>query len=133
MNYQNRKEFIFPEDETEMLDKKFPLWETFKQNGISWLVLYEFFIPDGYNTKKATIAIEIPISYPDTPLDMAYFYPALNRVDGLPINAVIETMTIDNLLFQRWSRHYKWRNGVDNIITHIASIEEWLTQEFKKR
>jgi hypothetical protein len=67
---------------------------------------------------------------------MAYFYPALSRLDGKPIGATQVNQKIENRVFQRWSRHRTpknpWKVGEDNLGTHICFIEDWLEQEFEK-
>ena len=74
--------------------------------------------------------------YPRAQLDMAFFYPALSRADQQPINAVIP-LIIDQKNFQQWSRHRTpqnpWREGIDNLATHVSLVPVWLEQEFEKR
>ena len=74
-----RRCFFLPADDSEYLDNAFPLWEAIDGN---WVLLPEFGICPGYTVNCATVAIKIPISYPATQLDMAYFFPPVIRVDG---------------------------------------------------
>lgn len=131
------KDFDLPEVDVECLDARGLDWETIKERDNDWLILRDFPVPNGYSVNKADAAILIPASYPTTQLDMVYFYPALQRSDGLPIGAVQGTVVIQGRHYQQWSRHRTsvnpWRPGVDNLSTHLSAIEEWLLREFKKR
>jgi hypothetical protein len=67
---------------------------------------------------------------------MAYFFPALSRLDGKAINA-ISFQPINGKTYQRWSRHRTgqnpWREGIDDLSTHLSLISFWFEQEFIKR
>jgi hypothetical protein len=66
---------------------------------------------------------------------MMYFYPELNRKDGQPIGR-LNPQGLDGKNFQRWSRHRAagmWRSGVDNLETHVLSVQSWLIDELQKR
>jgi hypothetical protein len=67
---------------------------------------------------------------------MVYFHPPLARKDGKAIGATQATQALDGKSFQRWSRHrtpaHPWIPGQDDLSTHIALIEEWLSREFEK-
>ena len=127
-----RRDFELPKEDVEFLDASFSEWEAVKEDNM-WLIINSFCIPGGYNVKEAALAIEIPSTYPDTKLDMAYFHPPLVREDGVAINATEATATISGKAYQRWSRHYDWRLGIDSLRSHILFVEEWLTREFSKR
>jgi len=66
---------------------------------------------------------------------MAYFFPEVKRLDNKPINATC-IQKIDNKTFQRWSRHRTaanpWREGIDDISTHLLLVGFWFEQEFIK-
>ena len=71
-------------------------------------------------------------TYPQGMIDMAYFHPALSRVDGRLINN-LSGLTIDDKPFQQWSRHYSWNTDRDSLATHIRRVRAWLKHEFRKR
>lgn len=127
-----RREIILPDDDREFLEAHGHNWETFRQNGNQWLLIREFGIPAGYNHKHAEMAVQISPLYPETQIDMVYFYPGLARIDGKMIKA-LSTEMIDNRNFQRWSRHRTaqnpWRPGLDDISTHITLVQYWLERE----
>lgn len=110
--------------------------ELLENGGLNWLIIRDFEIPEGYNVRKADAAIMIHPHYPTAQLDMIYFFPALNRVDGKIINA-LSSQTIEGRVYQRWSRHRtavnKWNSEIDDIESHIDLMNSCLLAEFNKR
>lgn len=125
---------LLPEDEA-FLDKNYPHWESLKEGNTGWILIHKFKVPAGYNVEETTVSLMIPPSYPSTEFDMMYFCPALHRKDGQPIGALSQ-QSLDGKTFQRWSRHRhagEWRSGIDNLETHVLSVQAWLIDELKKR
>jgi hypothetical protein len=54
-------------------------------------------VPEGYNEKHVIAALQIASGYDDTQIDMVYFFPALQRLDGKQIGA-LAAATIDESL-----------------------------------
>jgi len=131
-----RREFDLPEEDVEHLDARGLPWEAVLDGRSRVLLLHDWPVPDGYAQRLVTLALLIPPSYPTAQLDMAYFSPALARVDGAAIGA-LSAATITGRPFQRWSRHRTrqnpWRPGVDGVATHLALVECWLEREFALR
>ncbi len=121
-----RREFELPEEDEEHLESLGLPWETIREGGNQWLLLHEFPFSDGYNCANGSIAINIPSGYRTAQLDMAYFLPALSRLDQKILKQTQAIQVINGQNWQRWSRHYPWRPGVDCIATHIAHIKNWL-------
>ena len=130
-----RREFDLPEGDGEHLDARACPWETIGTNGNRWLLIDGYPIPEGYNCRKALLALLIEPSYPDTQIDMVYFFPALVLASGRTISA-LSNQEIDGRTFQRWSRHRTatnpWRPDVDCIATHLLQVDEWLTREVQR-
>lgn len=67
---------------------------------------------------------------------MAYFNPAIRRVDGGTIPCTEATQRIDGLDWQRWSRHYTpanpWKIGEYNILTHYLLCLSWLDRDARR-
>ncbi|GET20670.1 E2/UBC family protein [Prolixibacter denitrificans] len=130
-----RKQFLLPPEDTSFLDSLGLNWETLKESNSEWLIVYDYPVPKGYSITCVDVAIKIPSGYPIAPLDMAYFHPALQRLDGKQINATNCVQALDEKSWQRWSRHRTgtnaWEPGVDSIITHFISIKYWLEREFQ--
>lgn len=131
-----RRQFQLPEEDTEFLESnQFP-WETVIDGSIKRVVIRDFPVPPGYNLMTIDVNVRIEAAYPDTQIDMVYFYPPLARSDGKPINATASD-NFDGKSWQRWSRHrtnrHPWRPGLDNLSTHLALVGEWLSLELAKR
>jgi hypothetical protein len=127
-----RRMFRLPQADEAFLDSLKIPWETVREGETRWLFLHDFPIGPGYTVEKATVTIRIDGGYPPGKLDMAWFHPALSRKDGVSI-AALSSEQIDGRTFQRWSRHYPWREGVDELSTHIRRMEAWLRDEVMRR
>jgi hypothetical protein len=131
-----RKEFDVLSEDQEYLDSLELPWEAIVSQGRNWILIQNFPLPDGYIGHVTTAAIEMATGYPRAQLDMIYFYPDVKRIDAATIGALTHR-NIDGKNFQRWSRHRTgtnpWREGVDNLSTHMALVEYWLEREFKIR
>ena len=129
-------DFQLPEEDIVFLNGLELPWETVTDHSMQWVIVYDYPIVCGYNYQKVSVAVKIETGYPRTQLDMAYFYPPLQRLDGKTINAVCPQI-IDGKQYQRWSRHRTsanpWREGIDDLSTHFALISFWFEQEFIKR
>jgi hypothetical protein len=127
-----RRQFSLPEDDVEQLDSLGIDWETIREANSQWLLLHGFVFPPGFNFPNGSVAIQIPSNYPVAPLDMAYFYPHLAKVDGRALRQTQARMRVDGKDWQRWSRHYSWIPGQHNVGTHIVLVRHWLEHETGK-
>lgn len=131
-----KRQFQLPEQDVAYLEGLGLSWEAVNDGGMQWVIIHSYPVPPGYNVNEVSVAVKIESGYPRAQLDMAYFFPALSRLDGKPINA-ITVQAIDGKQFQRWSRHRTgqnpWREGVDDLSTHIALISYWFEKEFIKQ
>ena len=114
---------LLPED-TEYLNGNYPFkWKKISEgNGKFGLLIEDFPIPNGYTIEKSTLMLLIPSGYPGSPLDMFYFAPPLNTTNGRTIGALVSE-THFGQTWQRWSRHYQWRPGIDTLVTHIEYVK----------
>lgn len=130
-----RRQFQLPNYDVEYLDSLGLPWETVNERAVKWLLIHERRLPDGYNHSNVLSAFRIEAGYPDTQIDMVYFFPHLARADGKPIGA-LTTQQLDGKSFQRWSRHRTrsnpWRPGVDDVSTHDMQVDHWLDRELNK-
>ena len=126
-----RRDVFLRESDTTYLDANHPEWETVLDGQTPYVILNNFPVPAGYNHSKVKAAIILTSGYPIAPLDMVYFSPALSRLDGHPIGALANHV-ICGQNWQRWSRHYSWRAGFDDITIHIERIKSWLDDELRK-
>lgn len=131
-----RKQFQLPEEDVLFLESQALGWETLLDNNMNWVIIHDYPVSSGYNIEKTDIAIKIETGYPRAGLDMAYFYPPIIRNDGFPIRAICNQI-IDGKQFQRWSRHRTpinpWREGVDDLSTHLSLVSYWFDEEFLKK
>ena len=123
---------VLPKDEAG-LDERELSWSTLVDQGRRWLVLNDVALPAGFDASTATIAMEVPPSYPAGEIDMFYVHPHLARLDGVTIPQTQIEQPIDGRSFQRWSRHRgalaPWRPGLDSVLTHLALIDASLARE----
>ena len=126
-----RRDFQMPEVDQDFLDANHPGWETIQDSGTPWLILNNFSVPQGYDHSLVRAAIQIPSGYPNSALDMVYLFPHLARANGRPI-AALAPQPITAQTWQRWSRHYTWRPGVDELATHVERIKAWLAAELSR-
>lgn len=130
-----RRQFVLPTADVEFLDGLGLPWETVTDGGAMWLLVREFEVPAAYQPSKVSVALSIPPSYPDAPLDMAYFHPHVVRVDRAAIGGLTDR-ALDGAVWQQWSRHRTgdnpWRVGQDSIETQFLLVREWLERELRK-
>ena len=130
-----RRMFDLREEDQEYLEELKLPFETVREDGTMWLIVHRYPVPSGYNKKVVSAALQVPSSYPDSQIDMVYFYPELSLKSGRDIRQ-LTNHRIDGKPWQRWSRHRTaanpWRMGIDNIETHFLLVGEWLTRELGK-
>lgn len=128
-----RRDFkLLVTDETG-LDARGLEWETILDAGRRWLLLHTYPLPAGLTARSATIALEIPPSYPSAEIDMFYCLPHLSLKNGQTIGQTEARMAIRGQNFQRWSRHRgsvaPWRPNVDNVLTHLTLVDAAILRE----
>lgn len=125
---------MLPEDR-KYLDSLGLNWEAVAEGGIKAVVIYNLPLPKGYNVSEADVHVRLPPGYPDSQIDMAYFSPALSRVDNRSIGG-LSLCLFDGRQWQQWSRHRtsgsSWRIGEDDLSTHMSLVCDWLEAELRK-
>lgn len=131
----DRREFDLPAEDRDWLEGLGTRFELVRDGGILRVVIYGWPVPAGYNVSAVDVNVRIESGYPDTQIDMAYFFPPLARDNGYAIGA-LATDEFDGRIWQRWSRHRTpanpWRPGIDSLATHFALVESWLDRELRK-
>jgi hypothetical protein len=131
-----KREFHLPEQDVIYLNGLGLPWEAVNDRGMQWVIIHHYPLPAGYNISEVSVAIKIQTGYPRAALDMAYFFPALFRLDSKTINATT-VQPIADKQYQRWSRHRTgqnpWREDIDDLSTHMALVSFWFEQEFIKQ
>jgi hypothetical protein len=132
---QPRRQFALLKGDAVFLDSLGLRWEAVLDGGVQAAIIYGWPMPVGYNEASADVHVRFNSGYPDTQLDMAYFAPALTRVNGRIMNNLSMT-PFDGRNWQQWSRHRTpasaWRPDVDDLSTHMALVEDWLAAELRK-
>jgi Prokaryotic E2 family E len=127
-----RRQFRLPENDEEFLNILGRPWESIVEAGVRWLLIRDRVLPSGFNVPLVEEAHRVDTGYPDTQLDMVYFFPALARASGAAITA-ISVQQLDGRAFQRWSRHrqpeYPWRPGQDDLSAHLLLVDHWIERE----
>lgn len=130
-----RRQFTLPVEDMEWLEALGKPYELASESGVLRVVIYELAVPVGYNVEVVTANVRIDPGYPDSQIDMVYFFPALALRNGRPLRAITPD-TFDGKTWQRWSRHRTpanpWRPGIDNLATHFALVQDWLERETTK-
>lgn len=129
-----RRQFNLPEYDLEYLERRGLPWETVLDGSVRWVVLHEHRLPDGYNHRAVSAALQLSPSYPETQIDMVYFLAQLALTNGKAIQQ-LSNQNFDGKTWQRWSRHRTdanpWRRGYDCVETHVLLVDEWLEREVR--
>ncbi len=123
--------FPLPNEDAEYLKVNFPKWKRLIEGPKRGLVISDYRLPKGYMPKESDLMIMIPDNYPTANIDMFYFSPDVKREDGTAIGSLNNEAHFGRN-WQRWSRHYDWRVGIDNIVTHISYVYNQLKFEIDK-
>lgn len=117
---------LLPEDAEYLNAQHRGVWQKVVEGGAKFgLVVRHFPLPAGYVQRAATLMLLVPSGYPGVPIDMFYLHPPIQRRDGAAIDALAEEAHFGTP-WQRWSRHYSWAPGKDNIATHIEYVRNVL-------
>ena len=131
-----RRQASLPAGDVAYLDGLGLPWEVLAVGNVLWLVVHDHPLPPGYTAGTTSVAVRLLPGYPTTALDMAYFYPHLQRADGRAIQRAQIRQALDGETWQGWSRHRPrsnpWQPGVDSFKTHHALIEAWLAKETRR-
>lgn len=126
-------DFALLESDEAYLDRHYVHWKTVIDAQRRWLVIHAYPLPAGYSVRKATLALEIPPTYPGAQIDMFYVCPPLTLPGGAAPGATETRVDVQGSSFQRWSRHrgegHQWTPAVDNVVTHLALVEAALAKE----
>lgn len=128
-----RRDFALQEVDEQFLDRTHATWETVIEGAKRWLLIHFYPVPEGFNQSTVTLALNIPSTYPGAQVDMFYVYEPLSLLNGREIPATTSRADIQGKKYQRWSRHRngatQWKPATDNIITHLALVDESLLRE----
>lgn len=123
---------LLPQDE-EYLDAHYAnRWRKLSE-GVAkqGLMIESFPLPEAYRSEATSLMLLIPSGYPGTPIDMFYVHPPIAKRSGAAIPALAEEVHFGTA-WQRWSRHYEWKPGEDNLATHLEYVKNELEAEARQ-
>ena len=120
--------FPLPKEDIEYLKANLFKWKLYIEDSKKGIIISNYHLPNGYMPDKSDLMLIIPDNYPTAKIDMFYFSQIIERKDGVKINR-LENESHFGKTWQRWSRHYDWRPGIDSLATHIPYIENELKTE----
>lgn len=122
-------------EDVEFLEGLGLSWQGVVQPDCKRVVVRNYSLPPGYTSTQVDMFVILPAGYPDTQIDMVYFHPPLSRIDGKGISSVFHCV-FEQKEWQGWSRHRTansvWRQGIDNIGTHMLLVDSFLRAELNK-
>jgi E2/UBC family protein E len=127
------------EFDKEFLDAEGYRYSTYNEGGNTLLVIENYELPVGYDPQTVQLLVIMPSSYPDGQIDMWWIYPAVvfvgNRAE--PVNAQVRQAFAGytpepGRQWQRFSRHPKWRPGVDDLISYLRAIRSTMEGESRQ-
>lgn len=115
-----------PEEDITYLQSKGIDFEIIdRPNGLD-IILKDYNISDNFTTDKVDVLVKVPAGYPMAQLDMFWVHPEVYvKSTGLKPPQADVMENIDNLNWQRFSRHYRWETTF-TLATHINVINKSL-------
>lgn len=116
---------MLTDEDHRALDRLGLEWSAAPEGGWLSLVVRGWPLPPGYDRDVVDLLLRVPPGYPDMPLDMWYFFPAVGRADGVSIEQTQVREHFGGQEWQRWSRHLNpndWKPGVDGIQSYLARL-----------
>lgn len=105
------------------VQKHFPLAHLAEGQGVRYLVVPDFPVPDSWSARSVTLLAMVPNGYPMAAMDMFWVDPTLRLSDGRePGGSSFESHL--GRTWQRFSWHYRnpqsdWRPGTSCLMSHL--------------
>lgn len=115
------------EDDEKYLRDKGWIFELTEEPGRTLLVIKDYRLPPKFTIEQVEMLISIPALYPASPLDMFWVRPEvrMRHTNAYPQAADC----FENYMGQQWqrfSRHYPWRSGIDSLESHLKVVQKSL-------
>lgn len=126
------------------IDKKFLdaagyRYSTYSEGANTLVVIENYELPVGYDPETVELLLIVPSTYPDGQLDMWWVYPhvVFARSRAQPVNAQVQQAFAGytpepGRQWQRFSRHPKWRPGVDSLTSYLRAIRSTMEHEARQ-
>ena len=117
---------LLPEDEEYLRGQGFE-YNVSQWNDQMVVVITGYGLPPIYSERKVDLLVMIPPGYPIAKMDMFWVYPDIRllRTNSYPV-AADYMQEILGKVWQRFSRHYDWRPGVDSLAHHLGTVKNVL-------
>lgn len=129
-SHARRRDFSLLAKDVAFLDRMGYEWDTI-DDGRRWIVVRNYPLPSGYQVASCALAVEMPVGYPTSEIDMFYCNPPLRLPSGSEPDRADVRQAIDGMDYQRWSRHREpgtW--SVDDCVaTHFGLVELAISRE----
>lgn len=114
---------LIPQEDEYYLKEKGFKYEIKSEDSEIHVILKDWPFPEGYTPRTATILIRLLAGYPLSAVDMFWTIPDIKLASsGAWPEASEHHEPHGGQTWQRWSRHYVWRAGVDNLRTFITAV-----------
>jgi hypothetical protein len=114
-------------------------YSTYAQGAATLLVIDDYELPPGYNPSGVQLLLQIPSSYPDGKIDMWWVYPyvVFSSTGVEPVSAQVRQAFAGytpepGRKWQRFSRHPKWRPGVDDLASFLRAVRSTMECEARQ-
>lgn len=115
---------LIPKPDEQFLERQ-PYGYTLEEQGSDiHLILKEVKFPEQYTPRTADVLIILPTGYPNAKLDMFRTRPDIKLANGSWPDRADVHVVLGGESWQQWSRHYEWRDGIDELRTFIASVHK---------
>lgn len=127
------------EIDKEFLDAEGYRYSSYSEGANTLLVIENYELPAGYDPQTVELLLILPSSYPDGQIDMWWFSPAVvfSRTRTEPLNTQVRQPFAGytpepGRQWQRFSRHPKWRPGVDNLTSYLRAVRSTMEHEARQ-
>lgn len=116
-----------PDEDLQYLQEKKYDYHIFPHGKETLVVIKQYPLPAGYSQSNVDLLVKIPPMYPMTPMDMFWVSPEimLTGTGAYPDRADVFESFIGSQ-WQRFSRHYAWRSGIDSLGSHLVTVQKSL-------
>lgn len=106
-------------------------WETVVEQARRFVCIHDYPLPGGYTANHFLLAMELQPTYPQTFIYGFFGHPTLALASGREIPNTSQRATILGHNVIGWSRQSSppWNPAVDNIKTHLMTVDACLARE----
>jgi len=116
-----------PDEDLQYLQEKKYNYQLYPHGKETLVVIRQYSLPMGYSLSNVDLLVKIPPMYPMSPMDMFWVSPEIKLIgtNAYPDRADIFEPFVESK-WQRFSRHYAWRSGIDSLGSHLVTVQKSL-------